>query len=224
VTGREFISFSLKLHGMAPSEVKLLTGDALRLVGMTEAADRKIAAYSKGMRQRIRLAQALAHRPSVLVLDEPLNGLDPMARVECMELFRRFAGDGLHVVISSHILHEVDRLCDRVILLSHGYVVAEGAIHGVREEVHDHPTQILIRCTNPSSLASRVFAQDSVVEAKIHDDGRGLLIRTRDAARFYLLLNRVVADGEVSVESVAPADDDVLSVYQYLIGGEGGAA
>jgi len=224
VTGREFISFSLKLHGMSPSEVRLLTNEALDRVGMSEAADRKIAAYSKGMRQRIRLAQALAHRPPVLVLDEPLNGLDPMARVECMELFRRFAGDGLHVVISSHILHEVDRLCDRVILLSHGYVVAEGAIHGVREEVHDHPTQILVRCTNPSSLASRVFAQDSVVEAKIHDDGRGLLIRTRDAARFYLLLNRVVADGEVSVESVAPADDDVLSVYQYLIGGEGGAA
>ncbi len=224
VTGREFIAFSLRLHGLDHAAVARLTGEALQRVGMTEAADRKVAGYSKGMRQRIRLAQSICHKPSVLVLDEPLNGLDPMARAECMTLFRQFAREGLHVIISSHILHEVDQLSDRVILLSNGYVVAEGQIHGVREEVQGQPMQILVRCPNPSALAARVFALDSVVEAKLHEDGAGLLIRTRDAAKFYLLLNRMVVDGELQLESVAPADDDVLSVYQYLIGSEGGPA
>jgi ABC-2 type transport system ATP-binding protein len=224
VTGRELIEFSLKLHGLSHSEVQHLTAEALQRVGMVDAADRKVAGYSKGMRQRIRLAQAICHNPTVLVLDEPLNGLDPMARAECMALFRQLAQEGLHVVISSHILHEVDQLSDRVILMSYGYVVAEGQIHGVREEVRDHPMQILVRCTNPSLLAARVFLQDSVVEAKLHDDGKGLLVRTRDANKFYLLLNNIVVDGEVQLESVAPADDDVLSVYQYLIGAEGGTA
>jgi ABC-2 type transport system ATP-binding protein len=224
VTGREFIAFSLRLHGLNRAAVARLTEEALQRVGMTEAADRKVAGYSKGMRQRIRLAQSICHKPSVLVLDEPLNGLDPMARAECMALFRQLAREGLHVIISSHILHEVDQLSDRVILLSNGYVVAEGQIHGVREEVQGQPMQILVRCPNPSALAARVFAQDSVVEAKLHDDGAGLLVRTRDAARFYLLLNRMVVDDGLQLESVAPADDDVLSVYQYLIGSEGGPA
>ena len=119
------------------------------------------------MRQRIRLAQAIAHDPHVLVLDEPLNGLDPMARAETIALFQQFGRQGLHVIISSHILHEVDQISDQVILLSYGYVVAEGKIRGVREEVKEHPMQILIRCDRPSLLASRVFALETVVEAKL---------------------------------------------------------
>jgi ABC-2 type transport system ATP-binding protein len=190
---------------------------------MTAAANRAVGAYSKGMRQRIKLAQAIAHDPQVLVLDEPLNGLDPMARAETIELFRRWAAQGRHVIVSSHILHEVDRISDQVILLSHGYVVAEGEIQGVRSEVKDQPMQILIRCDRPNALAARLFQQDHVVEAKIHPDGHGILLRTTDADSFYLLLNRVILESDLEVESVAPADDDVNSVYQYLIGGEGGA-
>jgi ABC-2 type transport system ATP-binding protein len=189
---------------------------------MSEAADRKIAAYSKGMRQRIRLAQSIAHHPRVLVLDEPLNGLDPMARAETMALLRALAAEGLHVVVSSHILHEVDRISDRVVLLSHGYVVAEGQIHGVRDEVDDQPMQILVRCSRPQHLARLAFEHDHVVEAKIQSDGRGILIRTRDADGFYALLNRVVVNEGIEIEAVVPADDDVASVYQYLIGPEGG--
>jgi ABC-2 type transport system ATP-binding protein len=193
---------------------------------MTDAADRKVAAYSKGMRQRIRLAQAIAHEPKVLVLDEPLNGLDPMARAESLALFEQFGQQGLHVVISSHILHEVDQVSDQVILLSYGYVVAEGQIRGVREEVKEHPMQILVRCDQPSLLASRVFALDTVVEAKlVPPDGfrmAGVLVRTRDADKFYLNLNRIVLENGIQLQSVAPADDDVLSVYQYLIGNDGG--
>ncbi|HXM45292.1 MAG TPA: ABC transporter ATP-binding protein [Bryobacteraceae bacterium] len=222
LTGYQFIYSFLLVHGMIESEAAKLTDEALQRVSMTEAADRPVAAYSKGMRQRIKLAQAIAHRPTVLVLDEPLNGLDPMARNETIALFKQFGDEGRHVIVSSHILHEVDRISDQVILLSHGYVVAEGQIQGVRSEVKDQPMQILVRCDKPGLLASRLFERDNVVEAKVNDDGRGLLVRTRDADNLYLLLNRIVLDNGLEVEAVAPADDDVNSVYQYLIGAEGG--
>ena len=123
------------------------TAFAIGRVNLGEAAHRKVAGYSKGMRQRIRLAQAIAHDPRVLVLDEPLNGLDPLVRAETIALFREFAAEGRHVIVSSHILHEVDIISDQVILLSNGYVVAEGQIHGVRERDSEHPMQVLIRCT-----------------------------------------------------------------------------
>lgn len=226
ITGREFVDFALRLHGYSGKQAALKTHDVLEVVGMTAAADRKVAGYSKGMRQRIRLAQAIAHEPRVLVLDEPLNGLDPMARAESMALFQQLGRQGMHVVISSHILHEVDQISDQVVLLSYGYVVAEGQIRGVREEVKEHPMQILIRCDQPSLLASRIFALDLVVEAKLvpSDSYRlpGVMVRTRDAERFYVNLNRVVIEDRIQLQSVAPADDDVLSVYQYLIGDEGG--
>jgi len=224
MTGYQFVYSFLRVYGEDHATADRLTWQALERVGMTEAAHRKVGAFSKGMRQRIKLAQAICHEPQVLVLDEPLNGLDPMARAETIALFRQWAGEGRHVIVSSHILHEVDRISDQVILLSHGYVVAEGQIQGVRREVTDQPIQILVRCNKPAVVASRLFGQDSMVEAKIQDDGRGLLVRTRDAASLYLLLNRVVLDDGVDIEAVAPADEDVNSVYQYLIGSQGGAA
>jgi ABC-2 type transport system ATP-binding protein len=224
LTGYEFIYSFLLVHGMIAAEAHKLTMQALERVSMTAAADRLVAAYSKGMRQRIKLAQATAHGPRVLVLDEPLNGLDPMARAETIALFQQWGAEGRHVIVSSHVLHEVDRISDQVILLSHGYVVAEGQIQGVRSEVKDQPMQILVRCDRPGMLAARLFERDHVVEAKIHEDGKGVLVRTRDADSLYLLLNRIVMESGLEVEAVAPADDDVNSVYQYLIGPEGGAA
>ena len=222
LTGYQFIYSYLRVFGMSHAECDQRTVAALQLVGLSDAANRTVAAYSKGMRQRIKLAQAIAHDPQVVVLDEPLNGLDPLARSEAIALFRQWGEKGRHVIVSSHILHEVDQISDQVILLSQGYVVAEGQIQGVRSEVKDQPMQILVRCDRPAMLAARLFQQDHVVEAKIHADGKGLLLRTKDADSFYLLLNRVILDSGLEVESVAPADDDVNSVYQYLIGGEGG--
>ena len=222
VTGYEFIFQSLRVRGISSTEAGRLTWEAIDRVGMRDAAGRRVAGYSKGMRQRIRLAQAVAHHPTVLVLDEPLNGLDPMARAESIALFEALGKEGLHVIISSHVLHEVDKISDQVVLMSYGYVVAEGQIHGVRSEVKEHPMQILVRCSNPSLLASRLFSQEHVVEAKLNNDGRGVLVRTRDAEKFYLLLNQIVLKEDFSLEAVAPADDDVNSVYQYLIGGGGG--
>mgnify|MGYP003578401865 FL=1 len=224
VTGREFINSFLSVHGYSRNKANELSAIALERVNLTKDGDRKVAAYSKGMRQRIRLAQSIAHQPVVMILDEPLNGLDPMVRAETIALFRRLAAEGLHLIISSHILHEVDMMSVRVVLLNNGYIVAEGNIHGVRDEMQEHPMQILIRCNDPSKLASYVFAQDHVVEARLHNDRGGLFVKTKDADRFYLLLNEVVADGEVTIESVAPVDDDLNAVYQYLIGTQGGSA
>jgi len=223
LTGYEFLHSYLLLHGMTSSEAEKLTWEALERINLTGAAKRRVAGYSKGMRQRVKLAQALAHNPRVLVLDEPLNGLDPMARAETLALFRQLGEEGRHVVVSSHILHEVDRISDQVILLSNGYVVAEGRIQGVRSEVKEHPMQILVRCNRPGELAAKLFGHEQVVEAKLHADGAGLHVRTRDADSFYLLLNQVVLDAGLEVEKVAPADEDVNSVYEYLIGSEGGS-
>jgi ABC-2 type transport system ATP-binding protein len=220
-TGYDFIFWPLRLHGFGREQAARLTDEALERAGMTQVARRKVAGYSKGMRQRIRLAQAIAHHPSVLVLDEPLNGLDPIARAEAIALFGALAVQGMHVIISSHILEEVDRISDRVVLMSSGYVVAEGQIREVRQEVRDHPMQILVRCSNAARLASAAFELNHVVEAKIVNDGRGVLIRTCDAEQFYLLLNKIVCSGLIEVEAVAPADDDVDSIYQYLIGSGG---
>jgi len=221
LTGREFIKSFLMVSGFASKEADELTTKALERVDLVAAADRRIGAYSKGMRQRVRLAQSIAHQPSVLIMDEPLNGLDPVVRAETIALFRQLAAEGLHLIISSHILHEVDMMSDRVVLLNNGYVVAEGAIHGVRDEMDvEHPMQVLIRCDQPSLLAARMFRDDNVVEARLHDDRRGLFVKTRNPDRFYLLLNEVVAQGEIEVESIAPVDDDLSAVYDYLIGAQ----
>jgi len=219
LTGYQFVYSYLRLFGHSHPTAARLAEQAIDRVNLADAAHRLIAGYSKGMRQRIKLAQAMCHKPTVLVLDEPLNGLDPLIRAETIALFRGLAQEGLYVIISSHVPHEVDALSDQVVLLSNGYVVAEGQIQGVREEIHEHPMQILIRCNRPGEFASRIFQQEYVVEARILADGQGLLVKTRDADRFYLLLNRIAQSG-ISIESVAPADDDVLSVYEYLIGAE----
>jgi ABC-2 type transport system ATP-binding protein len=221
LTGYEFVHATLRLHGLSEVECRERAARAIARVGLTDAAGRRVAGYSKGMRQRIRLAQAIAHDPQVLVLDEPLNGLDPMARAETIAVFRQLADEGRFVLLSSHILHEVDLLSDRVILVHHGYVVAEGKIAGVRDEIEEHPAQVLVRCDRPSLVASRIFELDSAVEIKIHDDKRGLLVHTRDADKFYLLLNRLVLEHELELEAVAPADEDVQAVYKYLIEREG---
>ena len=220
-TAREFIEFYLLVQGYTRQQTRDLAQQALERVSLTESADRKVSAFSKGMRQRVRLAQSIAHNPSVLVLDEPLNGLDPLARAEIIRLFRQLAEAGMYVIISSHILHEVDMMSDSVVLLNNGYIVAEGEVHGVRDEIHERPIQILIRCDRPQVLAARLFEHEYTVEARIHDDRQGLFVKTRRPDDFYLLLNKVITEQHLEVESVAPVDDDLNAVYQYLITSDG---
>lgn len=223
VSGIDFVRSYLEIHGYSRRESQALAERAIARVGLGDAATRRVAGYSKGMRQRMRLAQSIAHGPRVLILDEPLNGLDPMARAEFIGLLRDFAADGCHVLISSHILHEVDAVSDRVILMNAGYVVAEGDIRAVREEMVAHPLKILIRCDRPERLTALFFDHASVVEARLHEDRRGVVVSTRDADRFHLLLNELVVSEGVTIEAVTPADDDVQAVYEYLIGQKGSA-
>jgi ABC-2 type transport system ATP-binding protein len=223
ITGWQFIFDSLMLHGMSKAEAARLTRESLERVQLGDAANRRIAGYSKGMRQKTRLAQAIAHHPRVLVLDEPLNGLDPMARAESIALFEELGRQGMHLLISSHILDEVDRISDRVVLITGGYLIAEGNIHQVRQEVREKPMQVFIRCDHPEVLASKMFAINHCVEARLHADGGGLLLRTGDIDQFYSALNAIAAEGLVKIEAVAPADDDANAIYQYLFGSDGSA-
>jgi ABC-2 type transport system ATP-binding protein len=218
VSGLGFVTAYLRLHGYAAAAAERLAWEAIERVQLVDAARRKVAAYSKGMRQRIRLAQALAHRPRILVLDEPLNGLDPMARAELLALFRELATEGKLLVVSSHILHEVDVVADQVVLLNQGYLVAEGEIPEMRQEIRERPMQVMVRCPQPAELARRLFGHDHVVEVRLLADGGGLVVHTRDADRLYLLLGQLAAAGELTPQAVAPADDDALAVYQYLVG------
>jgi ABC-2 type transport system ATP-binding protein len=224
ILGWQFVLDSLMLHGIAKGEAYRLTMEALERAHLGDAAGRQIAGYSKGMRQKIRLAQAIAHHPKVLVLDEPLNGLDPMARAESLALFQELGQQGMHLVISSHILDEVDKISDRVVLITGGYLVAEGNIHQVRQEVRDKPMQVLIRCDRPEILASKMFVTNHCVEARLHADGRGVFLRTGDIDQFYSILNDIAVEGLVKIEAVAPADDDANAIYQYLIGSNGSAS
>jgi ABC-2 type transport system ATP-binding protein len=224
LTGWQFVLDSLMLYGMSEPEAFRLAKEALDRVQLGDAAYRRIAGYSKGMRQKIRLAQSIAHHPRVLVLDEPLNGLDPMARAESLALFQELGHQGMHLVISSHILDEVDRISDRVVLITGGYLIAEGNIHQVRQEVRDKPMQVLIRCDHPEMLAAKMFTVNHCVEARLHADGRGVFVRTGDVDQFYNLLNQIAVEGTIKIDAVAPADDDMSAVYQYLIGSDGSAS
>lgn len=217
-TGFEFVLSGLLLFGYSFALAERLAWAALERVGMTEAAPRKVSSYSKGMRQRIRLAQAIAHEPQVLVLDEPLNGLDPVVRAETLALFRQLAAEGRHIVLSSHVLHEVDSISDCVVLLANGSVIAEGNIRDVREEIRERPSQFLLRCADPPRLAALLFERAPVAEARVlHEDG-ALLVLTRDRRAFSRVLTELAAGG-ITIESVVPADENVNAVYEYLIGG-----
>lgn len=222
-TGYEFINSLLRLHGFSKKDAEAKTWRALERVDLTEAAHRKVDGYSKGMRQRIRLGQSIAHEPPVMVLDEPLNGLDPMARAETMRLFRQLAQEGLHLIVSSHILHELDTMSDRVVLINNGYILAEGGVSGVRGEMQEHPLQIMVRCEQASELAAKLFAAGQIVEAALHEDRQGLFVKTRNADAFYQLLNRIVVEDGLNIETVTPVDDDLNAVYHYLIGAGGQA-
>jgi len=217
-TGLGFLRYGLALRGLPSAEADHRSWELIERVGLTDAARRRIAGYSKGMRQRIKLAHALAMSPPVLVLDEPLNGLDPMGRTEMIALFRDLAAEGRFVIVSSHILDEIDAVSDAVVMVHGGSVVAEGSIRAVRGEITSQPILVLIRCDRPSAVAAAAFSLEHVVEARLLPDGSGVLIRTRHAEALYRSLTEIVLASGTAVESVMPADESVDAVYGYLIG------
>ena len=218
-TGFTFITTGLLLFGYGRSEAEEKAWKALERLGLTDAANRKVAAYSKGMRQRVRLAQAIAHDPELLVLDEPLNGLDPLVRAETIALFRSWAGEGKHVILSSHVLQEVDLISDQVVLIANGMIVAEGTIRDVRDEIQDHPSQYIVRCRDASEVAAELFGEDHITEIRLNDDRMGMLVMTRDRDQFARALGRIALDGH-RIDGVLPADENVDALYEYLIGDE----
>ena len=219
-TGFSFITTGMLLFGYSRAEAEAKAWKALERLSLTDAAHRKIAAYSKGMRQRVRLAQAIAHEPELLVLDEPLNGLDPLVRAETIALFRSWAAQGRHVILSSHVLQEVDVISDQVILIANGMILAEGEIRNVREEIRERPSQFIIRCPDASRIASLLFSEDHISEVRLNDDRMGLLVMTRDRRQFSLALGRIARAGN-RIDGVIPADENVDALYEYLIGESG---
>ena len=230
ISGRQFMAGSLRLYGYTAREAEEGAAIALERVGLGDAADRRIDVYSKGMRQALKVARAIGHGPRVLLLDEPLNGLDPQARAEANALFRTFADDGAHVLISSHILHEVEAVSDRVVFLDGGYLVASGDVADIRDEARTdvalapdaagartRPARVSIRCDRASHVASRLFALDAAVEVRLHDDGAGLSVRTADADAFFLRLGELVCVDGVRMDGVTPVDASVEAVYADLV-------
>ena len=230
ISGRQFMVGSLRLYGYTATEAEEGATIALERVGLGDAADRRIDVYSKGMRQALKVARAIGHEPRVLLLDEPLNGLDPQARAEATALFRAFADDGAHVLISSHILHEVDAVSDRVVFLDGGYLVASGDVAEIRDEAgtgvalgadvaegHIRPARVAVRCDRAAHVASRLFALDVVVEVRLHDDGAGLSVRTADADAFFQRLGELVCLDDVRIEGVTPVDASVEAIYADLV-------
>lgn len=216
INGYDFVRNTLLIHGFEKNTANDLTHQALEQVNLLKAAQKAVDAYSKGMRQRIKLAQAICHQPDVLVLDEPLNGLDPMARAQVIALFREFADAGKIVLISSQILHEVDLISDRVVLLNSGYLVAEGDLKNIQSETGE-PMKIFIRSQDASAIAAKVFDIAHVVESQLHYDGGGLFVRSSDADAFFLAFNTKVMEEGWMIESMGPADETVEAVYQHLI-------
>jgi len=216
INGYDFVCNTLLIHGYDKPTADRITRQTLEQVSLSEAARRSVDGYSKGMRQRIKLAQAICHEPDVLILDEPLNGLDPMARAQVIELFREFANAGKIVLISSQILHEVDLISDRVVLLNSGYLVAEGDLTNIQSETGE-PMKIFVRSSQANAIAAQAFEMDHVVEVQLHYDGEGLFIRSTNADAFFLHFNEQVVQKGWTIESMGPADETVEAVYQHLI-------
>ena len=218
-TGVQFLESLLALHGRGKTWARKVALDALEQVDLAGDKDRKIRTYSKGMRQRIKIAFALAHQPPVLILDEPFNGLDPVGRHEMMRLFAGYAREGRTVLLSSHILHEIDQMTDRVLMMSNGYVMAEGGVREVRDILRQHPFQVYIRCQDARRLASLLLAEDNVRSIEIEDEN-SVTLATRDPDLFYARLNEVILEHDILIDIVTLADEDVQSIYRYLAGRE----
>ncbi|MFE6228247.1 MULTISPECIES: ABC transporter ATP-binding protein [unclassified Streptomyces] len=213
LTGREFVVANAELQGLGDAEAQR----ALATVEMEYAQDRKIATYSKGMRQRVKMASALVHEPSVLLLDEPFNGMDPRQRMQLMELLRRMGADGRTVLFSSHILEEVEQLASHIEVIVAGRHAASGDFRRIRRLMTDRPHRYLVRSSDDRALAAALIADPSTAGIEVDAVDGGLRIQAVDFGRFTELLPQVARARGIRLLTVSPSDESLESVFSYLV-------
>jgi ABC-2 type transport system ATP-binding protein len=214
LTALEYVTLLLRLSGFAAAEARRRAGEALEQTGLEEVGSKRMGAFSKGMRQRAKLAQALAHDPDVLVLDEPLNGCDPVGRSELIRLIQRLGAAGKTVLVSSHVLHEVEAMTGEIRLLFGGQLLAEGNVHRIRELIDAHPHRIEVACDRPRPLAQALIAEDSVLRIGVAE--QQLVVETRQPDAAYLKIAEHALASGVQIDRIASPDDNLQAVFRYL--------
>lgn len=213
-TGREFVRFIAQLYGIIPLESAI--DRAIKTIGLTDAQNRPIDTYSRGMKQRIRMAATLVHDPEVLLLDEPLNGTDPRQRLEFHDLMRRLASEGRTILISSHILEEVESLADRILLMVSGKLAASGDFHTIRAKLEDRPYRVRLVVGNPRSMASALVRMDAVDSINVDPDG-SLLIMSRNLNALQRAIPRLARELDMRLLRMEPIDESLESVFSYIV-------
>jgi ABC-2 type transport system ATP-binding protein len=214
LTGLELVTHMARLAGVPGAQCRSAAERAIAAMGMSDAAGRRVRGYSKGMRQRTKLATAIAHDPDFLLLDEPLTGVDPMARTDIIERIRGFGAAGKTVLVSSHVLYEIEALTSHIVVLHQGQVLAEGSIQGIRNLIDKHPHRIRIECDRPREIARRLAGSEHV--AKILFERHGLTSETRDPDRCYDELAAATLEAEVDLKSMTSPDNNLAAVFDYL--------
>jgi ABC-2 type transport system ATP-binding protein len=216
MTGLEWVTALVRLNGLSDSEAGAAAQRALESVDLMDAANKKIGAYSKGMRQRVKLAQALVHDPELLILDEPLSGMDPLMRRKTVRLIKDWARAGKHIVVSSHILHEIEAMTSNILLINNGRILAEGNVHSIRELIDTHPHTVFVRGADPRALARKFLAEDDVLSLRFEPGA--VIIETSKPDSFYARLTQLATSGEAgSVDEVTSPDDNLQAVFRYLV-------
>jgi ABC-2 type transport system ATP-binding protein len=216
MTGLEWVTALLRLNGLDDAGARGSAQRALAQVDLADAAHKKIGAYSKGMRQRVKLAQALAHDPELLILDEPLAGTDPIARRKTIRLIRDWGRSGKSVIVSSHVLHEIEAMTSNILLINQGRILAEGDVHQIRDLMDEHPHTVHIRAEQPRALAREFLAADDVISLRFEEGA--LVVQTARPDAFYTRLTALAASGELGgIEEVTSPDDNLQAVFEYLV-------
>jgi ABC-2 type transport system ATP-binding protein len=217
MTGWDFVFTCARLSGMPRRDAHQSALEAIASVGMIGKEKRAIRGYSRGMRQRIKLAQALVHRPDVLFLDEPLTGTDPVARRDLMDIIQRLGREGKSVLVSSHVLHEVQSLTPNIVLLNRGRLVAEGHVRQIRDMIDQHPHHIVVECKAHRKLAGRMLEWEDVEGVRVLESGHGVMVETRSPDAFYSRLPGLSLEDGLAIEAVYSDDDNLEAVFKYLV-------
>ena len=216
MTGLDWVTALVRLNGLDEKAARDAAVKAMTTVDLMEAAGKKIGAYSKGMRQRVKLAQALVHDPELLILDEPLSGMDPIGRRKTIRLIREWARQGKSVLVSSHILHEIESMTANILLINNGRILAEGNVHQIRDLIDEHPHTVYIKASDPRGLARQFLTRVDVISLRFEEDA--VIVETGKPDDFYGRLTEIVAAGESgTVEEVTSPDDNLQAVFKYLV-------